>query len=101
MIVLDRWMWPSYRYIIEKSGLKFSPHQAINLQVMDIEKIPEIRKLAEDSKFPIYIIYGAPWDESKKNDFVKSLKGDLNPRVYDMDKYKHLRVIVTRETKNP
>ena len=100
MIVLDRWMWPSYRYIIEKSGLKFSPHSAINLQVMDIEKFPEIRKLAEDSKFPIYIIYGAPWDESKKNDFVNSLKGDLNPKVYDMDKYKHLRVIVTREAKN-
>ena len=100
-IVLDRMMWPSYRYIIEKSGLKFSPHSAIDLQVMDIEKFPEIRKLAEDSKLPIYIIYGAPWDESKKNDLVNSLKGDLNPKVYDMDKYKHLRVIVTREAKNP
>lgn len=93
-IALDKYLWPSYRYVVERSGLSLQPNKNINLEVLEFDKMMELKEFAQRSKLPTYFIYGAPWDESKKGILIDYLKEDFDLEIFEMDKYKHLRVII-------
>jgi hypothetical protein len=72
-IVLDKGMWPSYRYIVERSDQPLPPgFESMHFEMLDFSDLSEVAKKGSALPRPVHFLWGT-WDREQKDRLQKEL----------------------------
>lgn len=92
VMVVQKNLWPSYRYLTENSYLPFPFLKNFKVKVIDFNGPQQVVDISRNLALPIHFIHEVPWGESAYD--FSSQKFDDNIRIesYPIDSFNHLYV---------